>query len=317
MPLPSLRLRISIGWLLVFPLALIILVSCSKVPGYVVKPQAMARLLADQYMAESLMEQSTGEWRDDSSKLAMRLAVFQRNGITEAQFDTSMVWYGHNLDLYTQVQDLTIEELERRVSDIGKDMSVTAVAMAVSGDSVDVWNLSPTLLLTPDGPSRILRFSLQADDNWRRGDVYAWRMKTVRDTSPLAVHLAVDYSDGSVETVTIPTATQQWRQAQLMTDSTRVPVRVSGWVWFSPDTRPMITVDSISLTRSRLNKALYYQRYRQRSAGRPKEPKTDSVTNAIHREAGLSISTSQPHQPHPMPAPQRLRSGVPLAVGDR
>ena len=72
----------------------------------------MASLVADIHEADAIVTIERESYRTDSQKTALRDAVFARHGITEEQFDTSLVWYGHNLDIYSEVYEEAIDILK-------------------------------------------------------------------------------------------------------------------------------------------------------------------------------------------------------------
>ena len=114
------------------------LVACNGVPDYVVQPDEMASLMADVRMADAVVSIQIREYADDTAKLALRRAVLQKHGVTEEQFDTSLVWYGHNIGKYQEVTQMSIDILEQRLKDATARAAGEA-ALSVAGDSVDIW----------------------------------------------------------------------------------------------------------------------------------------------------------------------------------
>ncbi len=246
-------------------IALLTLAGCQGVPSHVIQPEEMARLMADLRVANSVVSLNAARYRDDSARYALRQAVFDRHGVTVADFDTSLVWYGHNIGKYQEVTERSIELLEERQRDIAARTSALS-AMSLSGDSVDVWPLPASVAVTRRSPSGFLTFSFPADTNFRPGDTYTWRVKFLVPPREVRWSMAAEYVDGSVETApsTITVSEPGRRELTFMTDSTRDARYVTGWLEVVPDGNKPVLLDSISLMRRRVGDTDYNPGYRQR-----------------------------------------------------
>lgn len=241
----------------------IVTAGCTGVPDHVIQPEQMARLMADIRMADAVVNINGREYRADSSRQALRLAVFDRNGVTPAQFDTSLVWYGHNIAEYQKVTDRSIEILEGRLAAAG---SVPGqAAMSVAGDSVDIWTAPVTYTVTRRSPSRYITFSLDSDPNWEKGDAYTWRFRFIVPPAEAAWAITTEYDDGAVEVQNVilsPTA--QRADLTFYTDSTRTARNINGWLRLSPDGHRPAVIDSMGLVRRRATDGVSRPRnYRQ------------------------------------------------------
>ncbi len=241
-------------------------VACHRVPSHVLAPDDMAQLMADIRMADAVVSIQNDDYNSDARKLALKEAVFRRHGVTEAQFDTSLVWYGHNVDRFQEVNDLTIEILEQRLK-VASEKAAGEAALTVSGDSVDLWNGSPVRIFTPRTAADRVAFGFDTDRNAMRGDTYTLRGRILVPGFTSQWGMTVEYSDGSVEGVSENmNQTQPTRQEiTLVTDSTRTPRHVSGWISMKTGSgRDVAVIDSLSLTRRRVNHASpIYRPYNQ------------------------------------------------------
>lgn len=243
-------------------LLLIATSGCNSVPGYVIPPDSMAELLADIYTAESIVDINRTSYMTDSMKKVMKQSVYLKHGVTEQQVDTSFVWYGHHIEQYVEIYDKVIEILEKGVA----QASATGTKFGIAGDSVDTWQWSRHYALTKFSPSRIITFDLPKDENWQKGDVYAWAMKTINNRMPLKWGISAEYPDGTVEYCQSDINGEGWNKLQYVSDSTQIPLRIAGYVITTGNGREdNIYLDSISLIRDRIKPGIYHQRYRQRS----------------------------------------------------
>lgn len=255
-----------------------IALSCRRTPSGVISPDDMSKLLADMHVAESVVDLSQSEYQSDSMKRVLKESVLERHGVTQAEFDTSLVWYGHNLDLYIKVYDNVIEQLEKRNRELGTAIVQSAITMA--GDSVDVWPGLRYATFDNRSMSRYVTFDIERDDNWQRGDIYTWRLKLLdNDNLNVNWNIVAEYDDGEMECLSASSANSDWNEVIFAGDSTKVPARIKGYVEVKParvysmaereQTTPTrvraISIDSLSLIRKRLNPDSYRYHTRVRN----------------------------------------------------
>ncbi|MDE7376131.1 MAG: DUF4296 domain-containing protein [Muribaculaceae bacterium] len=251
--------------LLYIIIVLVAVCSCKRTPGYVIKTDEMSALLADMHMAEAVVENDYGSYSTDSSRMALKQAVLERHGVTLEQFDTSLVWYGHNIDEYLKAYDGAIALLKERQASAS---SASVLAMSIGGDSAEVWPGSRYMVLSDRLPSPMVGFDFKQDDNFERGDIYTFRIKVLDNPSAkVKWNIAADYDDGRLDVLTLNISPQQsgWSEVTFVSDSTRMLNRIRGHFEVETDDGAKtdeIWVDSISLVRRRVTPEMYQQRFR-------------------------------------------------------
>lgn len=237
---------------------LLALSSCSKTPDYVISESDMAELIADIHEADAVITFEKDSYSTDSAKMALRNSVFSRHGITEEQFDTSLVWYGHNLDIYSEVYEEAIDILKERQKEIIAEAKEAGERMTLSGDSVDIWTSGRHTIFDRKrvGDYAQLSFSINADENNRAGDRYEWRFILYALDGGDAL-IGVDYSDGSSEYHTQKVKPEETTKMTLQSDSTLHVSRIYGYLLYTMKDEDAVFADSIMLYRSRLNKERY------------------------------------------------------------
>lgn len=251
--------------LLYIIIVLVAVCSCKRTPGYVIKTDEMSALLADMHIAEAVVENNYGDYPSDSSRMALKQAVLERHGVTLEQFDTSLVWYGHNIDKYLEVYDGTIALLKERQAAAG---SASVLAMSIGGDSADVWPGSRYIVLSERLPSPMIGFDFKHDENFEQGDVYTFRIKVLdKPGAKVKWMMAANYDEGGLDVLSLNISPQQngWTEVTFPTDSTRMLDRIRGHFEVETDQDAKsgeIWVDSISLVRRRVTPEMYQQRFR-------------------------------------------------------
>ncbi len=273
----------------VIAVAALLTTACNRVPSHVIKPDDMAEIMADVRMADAVVTVQNTEYIPQEKKLALKQAIFQRHGITEEQFDTSLVWYGHNVERFQDVNDKVIEILEKRL----KEATVIAAgeaAMTVAGDSVDLWNGYPTYTFTKRLPSQYLTFSFEADQNWEKGDIYTLRTRVMMPGTYAQWAMTTEYEDGAIEMITniISQSQPNKQELTLYTDSTRVAKRISGWMKIIPSGNKPAIIDSISLTRRRIDQSNGGRRSYQQRLIEPKKKEEQKIETETTDSAAVS-----------------------------
>ncbi len=153
-----------------------VLVSCkTDVPDEVIPESTMEKLLYDYHVAQAM-----AEIRTDSINYYRYLyvrGVFDKYGIDEAAFDSSMVWYSANASLlaemYTRINERYAAELKALGSSINNaDMYHSLTA---SGDTANIWHDTDFCLLRPGGINTHYSFTIEADTSFYPGDDILWR----------------------------------------------------------------------------------------------------------------------------------------------
>lgn len=145
--------------------------SCGKtVPEEIIQPQAMENLLYDYHLATTMSADLP--YDENYKKQAYLAYVFQKHGVTEAEFDSSMVWYSrHSDEMNTIYQNL--QKRMETTAELLKKQTVRSsgeVAVSLSGDTVDLWQDRTIYWLTSSTLTNKLTFDLKADTSFHERD---------------------------------------------------------------------------------------------------------------------------------------------------
>lgn len=240
--------------LLVILLVMVAFAACDSTPDYVIPPKKMAELMADVHTGEAVVESNSRTFSNDSLKRTFMQSIYMKHGVTSAQVDTSLYWYGNNLTKYSEMYKLTIEILKERIANAeraGGKAENAPINVSLDGDSVNVWQGISTLRVNPYMPSKYLTFHTNSDKNWDRGDRYTMNIKTIGNRSPISLRLAVEYNDGTTEYVTSTQVGEGTKHLTLVLDSAKVASTVFGSIYYSPRGDEVSYLDSISVVRTR------------------------------------------------------------------
>ena len=246
-----------------------LLSGCSKTPNYVISESDMADLMVDIYKAEVILENNPGNYRDDSLKMTLRQSVMMKHGVTQAQLDTSLIWYSHNLDVYKEVYKDIISQLEDEQRELSKsDFTSVTIASADDikpsvprypqvGDTADIWNRSRTWILLPGFATNTITFDITPDKEYAKGDRYEWAFKVKNYRKTLKAYLNIDYSDGSKAFVYHTISKDGWNNIKFQSDSAREVTRIYGYLNTKSSGNHVLFVDSVEMLRTHIDTTTY------------------------------------------------------------
>lgn len=260
---------------------LLMAASCSKVPSDVIQPEEMAQLMADVHVGESVIDMNYKDYSTDSLKQVFKQSVYLRHGVDTEKVDSSLAWYGRNMERYMDVYDRTIEILEHRLIESGNRVAAEA-AMSIAGDSVDVWPYARYIAVDDRTPSKTVVFDASRDGNWERGDIYVWRAKMINNGHNSSAQLVAEYADGSIDFISKAFNGEGWSDLTLYTDSTLDATRIYGYINGDNPARSTLRLDSIELVRKRLDPDAYSSRYNTRRIDKLLKPvDIDTLTTSV------------------------------------
>ncbi len=231
-------------------LAIAGIVACSKVPDGILPERKMKDVMIDMYLAEGLITGDGKSYPDSLHKDALYQSVFRKHKITQAVYDSSLVWYGKNLNILMQVYDLALNDINERVRALG---DVQASASPTSNqDSVNIWPRRDYLILEPKALFNGVVFDINPDRNYSSGSGFVMGMRVWGITDQMKytpeLHLAIDQGDTTI--ITNKKITEEgYHQAIVKGIATKQVRRVYGYLRMdNTDTNyHKVYVDSLNL----------------------------------------------------------------------
>lgn len=189
------------------PLALLLLAACKpKVPSQVIQPGEMEDVLYDYYLAQGMSFPTAQESGDYSQEYNRQLAL-KKHGYTQADFDSSMVWYYNHLEdlykIYERVQHRLGEDALAQGTSV-RELQQFTTLFSHTSDTTEIWEGKRYLLLYPQSPFHIYQFSQKADSSYHAGDSFLFTYGSTflmqSGSRNAQVYLALTYDNDSVVT---------------------------------------------------------------------------------------------------------------------
>jgi hypothetical protein len=132
----------------------------------------MEDLLYDYYVAQNI----TGDQHDGYDYRAKynNGLVFKKHGVTEAEFDSSLVYYYNHIEDLYKIYESVQARLSNEAIELGASVGDVERYMkrSLSGDTMDIWTGHRHHLLFPQPPYNIFQFVQKADTACRANDSY-------------------------------------------------------------------------------------------------------------------------------------------------
>ncbi|MGN0282065.1 MAG: DUF4296 domain-containing protein [Prevotella sp.] len=282
----------------------LLMVACKpSIPDEYLSPDDMEDLLYDIYVSKAMAEQDAKDGNMGYNRRLYFLAVLKKHGLTEAEFDSSMVYYHSRADymrkIYSSLQDRI------GVKTTGSAATELRQRFVLGGDTADIWHEKRAYMLTPMIPYNRVDFIVKADTSFRKGDTYMISFDTnfiyQNGSKDGVVYIAVRYDNDSIASFSRNISSSGLMQLRVTPNDDAKVRDLRGFIYLDrgrdeTSTLKMMFLDNIQLLRLRKQK--------------PKEESGNSVakndsttakdTATIHRADSVrSLHNRQPLRPLP------------------
>ena len=230
--------------------------SCGKhIPGDIIQPDQMEDILYDYHIASSMSNNlNTGEYY---KKKAYQNYIFQKHDITEAEFDSSMVWYTrHTSELATIYSNLN-DRFKKEKQHI--DMFLSAREedgyTSIPGDTVDVWPYRRFYWLSDNPLNNQFVFEITPDSNYHIQDAFLWKANYLfLIKGKVTMALNVLYSNDSVVGQSKLIERSGMDSIYLYTDSAYQIKKINGFIYVPKDSvqKSDVIINELSLIKYHL-----------------------------------------------------------------
>lgn len=263
---------------------LLVFAACGRPKG-VLNQHDMVNVLTDLHKLDGSLLAKGITYNEFDKKSECYASVLKKYDITQAEFDSSLIWYSKNSKNFDRVYEQVIVQLTALQSDInhGKYHFVDSVELAKI--KYNIWSKRTKYVLTKDSTRTHLNFEIP-DQNFMLGDEYILRF--IQRISPedscddQRIKFQINYANGRVRGV-MKTAyndgiTRRYYLRILSTHASKIK-SISGELLGSSAYKGKLNVlvDSISLTR---------------------------VYNALKQDSLLKILQKEDSIHYPVPAPR-------------
>ena len=240
-------------------LLLILFAACDDHPQNVLSRGKMEDVLYDYHIMQGIVNDLPAEEREAKGQDYMN-AVFEKHGITEAQFDSSIVYYNrHTKDLHKIYSNLKerYTAVNEEIQLVNGNNDMMAI-FSTGGDTTNLWNSAKLLTLRNKELLNKESFTIHADTSFRRRDQFILTLSPVfikerREDYDINLHvgLSVLYASGKHIGATRVINNDGTQQLTLQTSKDEDIKSITGFFYYKgkKESRNLCLIDNISLIR--------------------------------------------------------------------
>lgn len=164
--------------LLLLPLAACLVACKPRIPSGVIPPSEMEQILYDYHLSQAMARHTGNPAESDYNQTLYLLAALEKNGVTRADFDSSLVYYYRRAERFSAIYKRVAERLTDEAQEYGASAGELGQfsRLSATGDTADVWNGNKGYVLLPYYPHNRVDFALKADTSFYAGDQFLLRL---------------------------------------------------------------------------------------------------------------------------------------------
>lgn len=261
----SRRWAIGIGLMVV---VLVMTGGCVRRPKNVMSKSRTAAVIADMELAEAYLQSNPQQGNQTEIRARITAGVLERHGVSRQVFDSTMSWYGHNIDEYYKLD-----------SEINRKLAARRQSLAKQGGGVveqqtainDLWPYKRTAVIWEKSGSNVLEFSLPVAEI-EKGASMEWSLK-LHSPVESEMLLGIEYRNGMISYVSRSASTQKTIETSVQTDTALTVKRIFGHFSVKKSNDLPVFMDSIILRPMPLDTNQYYRVHSQKKIYPPSRPK--------------------------------------------
>jgi len=272
-----------------------------KRPDGVIAESQMEELLYDYHLARSMGENLPVS--DNYKKALYIQSVFQKYDVTQAEFDSSMVWYTRHTDILAKIYEKINDRLKEEQASINHMVAIRDKKSPVSqpGDSVELWFMEQVSCLTNAQDNNKISFVIPADVNSQDRDALVWKAsffypsKAGKAMPETYMAMQMIYRNDSVITSSRKITRSGEQEIRLQSDTLGALREVRGYIYFEGGKDDYVLVHNISMKRYRVTGEI----------AKPVEPIPTDSTRTV-KSLPVSKDTLTPQEPVKRMNPEEL-----------
>ena len=219
--------------------AVLLFKACNpRVPSDQIKPAEQEDFLYYYHIAQAMAE--TRQDSKNFKRYSYVQAVFEKYGVSEAEFDSTMVWYASHATYLNDIYKKLQERYSTHVSALGASTGENDIFahLDAQGDTANIWQERAFRILKPRFMEDRLLFTMTADTTFHKGDALLWRFDSRyishgRQNEAYA-GFYVTYDNDSTAGVTQRIYSNNLMQLRLEGDTAHAIREIGGFVYYKP-----------------------------------------------------------------------------------
>lgn len=280
------------------------IVSCQvERPKTILSDSKMEEVLYDYHIAKAIGEKIPQQ--EKYKRILYVEDIYKKHGITQADFDTSMVWFSRNPEIIHQIYERVKNRLKKHKEEIDELLAKQENKPSITpeGDSINIWYKQFTYQLTSMPLNNCLAFSIPYDPNFHHKDILKWHInfRFIKEkpdsTSAPIMAMQIIYANDSIKSLNRKIKENGSQLICLQNDTIGEFKEIQGFVYYPKQKSLSQTVllSDISLMRYHSNDSLQYDS--ELSSEKTTKQKYETATNQKTEKKATNTSTRPNQRP--------------------
>ena len=229
------------------------LMGCGKqIPSGIIPPEQMEKVLYDYHLSVSMANNL--EYSEYYKKKSYNDYEFQKHGVTEAEFDSSMVWYTRHVEELTAIYSHLNERFKKDKQRIDAVLEAREATdfVSLSGDTVEAWPYRKLYWLASTPLNNLVTFTIEPDTTYHPKDAFLWKANyTFLAEGKATMAFNILYDNDSVIGQSKLITSSGMDSLYLHTDSAYNIKNINAFIYLMPDSTGIssLLVNGLSLTK--------------------------------------------------------------------
>ncbi len=188
-------------------MALMLVVGCKpSIPKGIISPGDMEDILYDYHLARAMSNYVVNNDSREFNETMYFQAMLKKHDVTEAEFDSSLVYYYSRADQFAEIYRNVTKRLSEEAVDLGASVGEIGKysSLSLSGDTANIWNDATALMLLPRPGYNHVQYETKVDTAFKKGDSFQFNIMAnflfKSGKKDATLYLAVCYENDSIST---------------------------------------------------------------------------------------------------------------------
>ncbi len=245
---------------LTYLLMLMLIVACKPtVPSEYIQPGDMEDILYDYHLSLAMARRSGGSDVDFNRSLNFQ-SVLKKHEVTEAEFDSSLVYYYSHAYRLKEIYSEVNERLSNEATSLGVAIGeINRYSQySATGDTANIWVQQTDLILIPRPTMNRFDFTVKVDSTFKKGDSFMFQFMSEyiwqNGSKDVAVCFVCKYDGDSIIQTTSHVTVAGTAQIKVPANREKNLKEMYGFIYLNDgndadNTRKMVFISQIQLIR--------------------------------------------------------------------
>lgn len=291
-------------------MALVAFWSCTpSVPSQYIQPDEMEDILYDYHLAQAMAQRETNYQEGQKNRTKYFYAVLAKYKVSEADFDSSMVYYYSNIPQLQKIYKSVEERMDNEANHLGATIMERQTTLSTNGDTANIWKGNSSAILMPVIPYSRLDFEMKIDTSFHKGDEFLMTFDTdflyQSGTKDAVIYTAVTFDNDSTAQYYTHVSSSGKSQLRIPSNFNNSIKKMKGFVYLSKGSDNSNTLKLMFINR------ILFLRFHKKEQPKPKTTTPISTMQKPDSVKGIPPTPNGGQRPMQTGDPRPMPNGKP------